>query len=316
VTQAPRSGDEAGDHGRGAFGGAAMPTGAAFDPGLIRRRVLGQVFAGACLLMTLLGVVVLTGLLVRVGMEGVPWLSVKFLTHFPSRLTPENSGIKNALYGTIWVIGLTAMFAVPVGIGAAVYLQEYARKTRLTRFIEINIANLAGVPSIVYGILGLAMFIRWMSLGRSVLAGALTLGLLVLPVIIIASREALLAVPRSIREAAFGLGATRWQTVRSHVLPAALPGIMTGLILALSRAIGEAAPLIMIGALSWVASTPDGLRSEFTALPIQIYNWCDEPEEVFQHLAAAGIIVLLGILLPMNAVAVGVRAWQQRRKHG
>ncbi len=288
--------------------------GTLFQPRLNRRRWMGRAFLALCLLLTLSAVVVLFGLLLRVTTEGASWLSVKFLTNFPSRLWPEKSGVKNALFGTIWVISLTAAVSVPVGVGAAIYLQEYARKTRLTRFIELNISNLAGVPSIVYGMLGLVVFIRWLSLGRSIIAGALTLSLLVLPVIIIASREALVAVPQSIREAAYGIGATRWQTIRAHVLPAAVPGIMTGVILALSRAIGEAAPLIMIGALSWIASTPDGLRSEFTALPIQIYNWCDEPEEVYRKLAAAGIIVLLGILLPMNALAVGVRAWHQRRK--
>ena len=285
-----------------------------FRPRLARRRLWGRGFTLLCLLMTLSGMVVLAGLLTRVAWEGLPFISLDFLRRFPSRLDPESSGVKNALFGTLWVILLTASISIPVGIGAAIYLQEYARKSRLTRFIELNIANLAGVPSIVYGILGLAVFIRWWSLGRSLIAGALTLSLLILPVIIIASREALVAVPQSLREAAYGVGATRWQTVRSHVLPAALPGIMTGVILALSRAIGEAAPLIMIGALAYVASVPDGLMSEFTALPIQIYNWCDEPEPVYRDLAAAGIIVLLGILLPMNAIAVGVRAWQQRKK--
>jgi phosphate transport system permease protein len=287
---------------------------ALFEPRLAHRRRVGRLFTALCLIMTLSGIVVLIGLLVRIAVVGLPHLSFQFLSNFPSRLNPEKSGIRNALYGTLWVISLTAVVSVPIGVGAAVYLQEYARKTRLTRFIELNIANLAGVPSIVYGILGLAVFIRWLSLGRSVIAGALTLSLLVLPVIIIASREAILAVPSTIREAAYGLGATRWQTVRAHVLPAAIPGIMTGVILALSRAIGEAAPLIMIGALSWITFTPEGLMSEFTALPIQIYNWCDDAELIYQELAATGIIVLLGILLPMNAIAVMVRAWHQRRK--
>jgi phosphate transport system permease protein len=222
--------------------------------------------------------------------------------------------VKSALFGTLWLIGLTAAVSIPIGLAAAIYLHEYAQKSRLTRFIELNIANLAGVPSIVYGILGLAVFIRLFDLGRSVIAGALTLSLLILPVVIIAGREALAAVPDSIRQAAFALGATRWQTVRSHVLPAALPGMMTGVILALSRAIGEAAPLIMIGALTFIAFVPDGPMDVFTAMPIQIYNWCDEPDAIFQELAGAGIIVLLGLLLPMNAVAVGIRAWHQRRK--
>jgi phosphate transport system permease protein len=201
-----------------------------------------------------------------------------------------------------------------VGVAAAIYLEEYAPDNRFTRLIQVNIANLAGVPSIVYGILGLAVFVRWLRFDRSVLAGALTLSLLIMPVIIIASREALLAVPQSIRHAAYALGATRWQTIRSHVLPAALPGIMTGVILAVSRAVGEAAPLLMIGALTYVAFVPEGPLDAFTALPIQIYDWCDRPQPEFHHLAAAGIIVLLGILLPMNAVAVALRAWHQRRR--
>lgn len=253
-------------------------------------------------------------LLVAVTLEGGKWLSLGFLRHYPSQLDPEHGGIKSALAGSIWVIGLTALFSVPVGISAAVYLHEYAGRNRFTRFIELNIANLAGVPSIVYGILGLTIFVRMCHFGRSVIAGALTLSLLVLPVVIIASREALAAVPDSLRQAAYALGATPWQTVRSHVLPAALPGILTGIILALSRAIGEAAPLLVLGALTYIRFVPDGLLSPFTALPIQIYNWADQPDQVFQELAAAGILVLLGILLPMNAIAVAIRAWNQRRK--
>ncbi len=284
-----------------------------YHPRLARSRRLGKLFAMMCGSMVVLAVVVLGVLLVSLVQQGGQWLSWDFLNRFPSRLYPEKAGVKSALFGTLWLIGSTAAFAVPIGMAAAVYLHEYAKKNRLTRFIELNIANLAGVPSIVYGILGLAVFIRMMDLGRSVLAGGLTLALLVLPVVIIAGREALAAVPDSIRQAAFGLGATRWQTVRSHVLPAALPGMMTGVILALSRAIGEAAPLIMIGALTFIAFVPEGPLDAFTAMPIQIYNWCDEPDAIFQELAGAGILVLLGMLLPMNAVAVGVRTWQQRR---
>ncbi|MFQ5472714.1 MAG: phosphate ABC transporter permease PstA [Dehalococcoidia bacterium] len=285
-----------------------------FDPRLARRRRLGVLFASACAGMVVLAIAVLGVLLVSVAQQGWRWLSWDFLTHFPSRLNPERAGVKSALFGTLWLIGLTAVVSVPTGMAAAIYLHEYARKNRLTRFIELNIANLAGVPSIVYGILGLAVFIRLLGLGRSIIAGALTLSLLIFPVVIITSREALAAVPDSIRQAAFGLGATRWQTVRAHVLPAALPGMMTGVILALSRAIGEAAPLIMIGALTFIAFVPDGPMDAFTALPIQIYNWCDQPDAIFHELAGAGILVLLGLLLPMNAVAVGIRAWHERRK--
>jgi phosphate transport system permease protein len=197
-------------------------------------------------------------------------------------------------------------------VGAAVYLEEYSKKTRFTRIIEINISNLAGVPSIVYGILGLAFFVRGLMLGRSLLAGALTLALLILPIIIISSQEAIRAVPGSIREASYALGATKWQTIRNHVLPAALPGILTGNILALSRAIGEAAPLIMIGALTFVAFTPQSPLDPFTALPIQIFNWASRPKTEFQSLAAAGILVLLFLLLAMNAAAIIIRNKYQR----
>ncbi len=285
-----------------------------FVPRIERRRRLGRLFAIGCGVLSLIGLAVLGILIVRVLWEGASWVTPNFLTRFPSVLSPESAGIKSALWGSIWLIVIVVLVAVPIGVAAAVYLEEYAPQNRLSRFIHLNINNLAGVPSIVYGILGLTVFVRWCRFDRSVLAGALTLSLLVLPVIIIASREALIAVPKSIRLAAYALGATRWQTVRSHVLPAALPGIMTGIILAVSRAIGEAAPLIMIGALTYVAFVPQGPLDAFTALPIQIYSWSDQPQPEFHHLAAAGIIVLLGILFPMNAIAIGVRAWHQRKK--
>lgn len=285
-----------------------------FEPRLAARRRWGALFQVVCILLTLMCLGALAVLIGTVAYEGGSLLSIDFLTRMPSQLMPETSGLKSALFGTIWLISLTALFSIPVGVSAAIYLHEYATRSRLTRLIELNIANLAGVPSIVYGILGLAIFIRVCNFGRSVLAGALTLSLLILPVVIISSREALVGVPDSIRKAAYGLGATRWQVVRSHVLPAAIPGMMTGVILALSRAIGEAAPLIMIGALTFITFVPAGPTDAFTALPIQIYNWCDEPEAIFQRLAAAGILVLLGILLPMNAVAVAIRAWHQRKK--
>jgi phosphate transport system permease protein len=285
-----------------------------FRPRLKLRRTVGAVFLGVCLCLTLLGVAVLSILLVRIFLQGRPWLSPHFLTSFPKVLTPEKAGIKSAIAGTVWLTGITALVAVPVGVGAAVYLEEYARRNRFTRFIQLNIANLAGVPSIVYGILGLAIFIRWCHLGRSVLAGALTMSLLILPVIVIASREALAAVPNSLRQAAFALGATRWQVIWHHVLPAALPGICTGIILALSRAVGEAAPLLIIGALTYVAFVPRGPLDEFTALPIQIYDWAGRPQQEFHGLAAAGIIVLLAVLLSMNALAVGIRIYHQRRQ--
>ncbi|MFQ5500916.1 MAG: phosphate ABC transporter permease PstA [Phycisphaerae bacterium] len=285
-----------------------------FNPRLARRRLLANLFAFAFLMITLIGVVVLAVLLASVAGKGWSWLSWKFLANPPSRLWPENAGLNSALFGTLWLIGITLVVCIPIGIGAAVYLEEFARDNRLTRLIRLNIANLAGVPSVVYGILGLAVFVRWLRFDRSVLSGGLTLSLLVLPVVIIASREALAAVPSAVRHAAYALGATRWQTVRAHVLPAALPGIITGLILAISRAVGETAPLIMLGGLTFCTAVPDGLYSDFTAMPIQIYNWLDEPQTEFHHLASAGIIVLLGVLLSMNALAIGIRAWKQRKR--
>ena len=285
-----------------------------FNPRLPRRRLVAGLFAGVFLTITLVGVAVLAVLILSVAREGWSWLSVKFLTNPPSRLWPENAGLKSALFGTLWLTGITIVVTIPIGVGGAVYLEEFARDNRLTRLIRLNIANLAGVPSVVYGILGLAVFVRWLRFDRSVLSGGLTLSLLVLPVVIIASREALAAVPSSIRNAAYALGATKWQTVRAHVLPAALPGIITGVILALSRAVGETAPLIMLGGLTFCTAVPDGPLSDFTAMPIQIYNWLDEPQPEFHHLAAAGIIVMLGVLLSMNALAIGIRAWKQRRR--
>lgn len=290
---------------------ASMP---AFMPRLARRRRRGRLFAAFCLLMTLVGGIFLIVLLAQVLAVGWPWISTRFFTAYPSVATPAQSGIRSAIFGTIWLIVLTTIMSVPVGIGAAVYLHEFAPRNRLTRFIHLNIVNLAGVPSIVYGILGLALFVRWMQLDRSVISGALTLSLLILPVIVIASREALAAVPDSIRQAAYALGATRWQTVRSHVLPAAMPGIMTGLILALSRAIGETAPLIMIGALTYVTFVPQSVLDHFTALPLQIHFWAEQPHPVFHKLAAATIIVLLAILLTMNAAAIGIRTWRQKTR--
>lgn len=275
---------------------------------LSARKRRGQIARALFLASTLLGVVLLGILLFRVSQDGIPWLSWDFLTRFPSRF-PHKAGIKSALWGSIWVISFTAMISMPVGVGAAIYLEEFAKKGRFSTIVDINIANLAGVPSIVYGLLGLALFVRGLKLDRSVLSGALTLSLLILPIIVIASREALRAVPGSIRHAAFALGATRWQAVRSHVLPSAMPGILTGVILALSRAIGETAPLIMIGALTYVAFTPQGPMDSFTTMPIQIFNWASRPQEEFHELAAAGIIVLLLMLLSMNAVAVAIRQY-------
>ena len=276
------------------------------------RRIKGRLFAIACALATLVGVVALGALLADVLIDGVGRLSLDFLGSFASRF-PERAGVKAALAGSVWILVLTTVIAFPLSVAAAIYLEEYARRTWFTRAIQVNIANLAGVPSIVYGILGLAFFVRGLGLGRSVLSGALTLSLLVMPVIIIAAQEAIRAVPYTIREAAYGLGATRWQVVRGQVLPMAMPGIMTGTILALSRAVGETAPLIMVGAVGFLAFTPKALTDSFTVLPLQIFNWISRPQEEFRALAAAGIIVLLTLLLSLNAVAIVLRNRYQSR---
>jgi phosphate transport system permease protein len=276
------------------------------------RRLIGRAFAIVCFIATVIGIVVLSVLLIDIFRDGVGALSWEFLQGFPSRFAAR-SGIKPALYGSIWTLVLTAAIAFPVGVGTAIWLEEYAPDNRFTRIIQMNIANLAGVPSIVYGILGLALFVRFFALGRSVLAGAFTLALLILPVVIIASQEAVKAVPNSIRLGAYALGATRWETIRFHVLPLAMPGIMTGTILALSRAIGEAAPLIMIGALAFVPFIPEGPLDEFTVIPIQIFNWVSKPQPAFHEVAAAGSIVLLIALLTLNAAAIVLRNRYSRK---
>jgi phosphate transport system permease protein len=273
------------------------------------QRTRGLMFKLLLLLSVSVGFVTLAALMIDVLVDGAPRLSLDFLTSFPSRISPENAGVESALVGTILLMIACAVFIVPVGVATAVYLEEYAnRESWLSRVIEVNIQNLAAVPSVVYGILGLAFIVRPpLELGRVVLAGSLTLGLLVLPVVIIAAREAIRAVPPSIREGSLALGATQWQTVRRQVLPAAVPGIATGVILALSRAIGETAPLIVVGAATFVAFNPSGLDSPFTALPIQIFNWISQPQEEFKLKAAAAILVLLAILLAMNSAAIYLR---------
>jgi phosphate transport system permease protein len=263
------------------------------------------------LLVLALALAALGALLYDVFSDGWSRLNWQFLTSFPSRRASE-AGIYAAIIGSAYVIVLTAALALPLGIAAAIYLEEYGTGGRLSRLIEVNIANLAGVPSIIYGLLGLGLFVRTLGLGRSVAAGAATLALLALPVVILSTREALRTVPKTIREGSYALGATKWQTIWHQVLPGALPGIMTGLILALSRAIGETAPLITIGALTYVPFAPDGLLSAFTVLPIQIYNWVSRPQAAFAENAAAGMIVLLGLLLVMNAVAIVLRDRYQK----
>jgi phosphate transport system permease protein len=279
---------------------------------LQRRKQRGRYFEWLALLAVLIGIVVLLTLLIDVFLDGLPWLRPELFTHFPSRF-PEKSGLRSALQGTLWLAVITAVLSFPIGVAAAIYLEEYARDNWFTRFIEINISNLAGVPSIIYGLLGLGLFVYGLNLGRSLLAGALTMTLLVLPTVIVSSREAIRAVPRSVRLAAFGLGATPWQTVRDHVLPYAMPGILTGTIFAMSRAIGETTPLITIGALTYIRCDLHGQLDLFTVLPIQIFNWISLPQKDFQQLAAAGIIVLLAVLLLLNTTAIILRIRLQKR---
>lgn len=280
-------------------------------PSLAIRRRQDKAFRALCTGMAWASVAILAVLLTDIFSDGLAWVDGQFLDNFASRF-PEKAGIKAALYGSVWLLGVVALFSIPFGVAAAVYLEEYANQNRVNRFIELNIANLAGVPSVVYGMLGLTVFVRWFSLDRSILAGGLTLSLLVLPVIIIASREAIRAVSPSLRQAAYGLGATRWQVVRDHVLPQAVPGIITGVILALSRALGETAPLIVVGALTYVAFVPEGPMDQFTALPIQIFNWASRPSVDFHGLAAGGIVVLLAVLFVMNGIAATIRFRSQK----
>jgi len=284
-----------------------------FAPNLSKRYTFDKIFKFLAWVATWVGLVVLAVLLIDVFIDGLPWFNWQFLTSFPSR-KPEQAGLLSALVGSIWLIVLTALFALPVGVASGIFLEEFSADTWYAKVIEINISNLAAVPSIIYGLLSLQVFVRMMEPitgGRTMLSGGLTLALLVVPIVIVATREALRAVPDSIRLAGYALGATRWQVVRDHVLPLAIPGIMTGTILALSRAIGETAPLIMIGALTFIAFLPplslEGLQTPFTALPIQTYNWISRPQQDFHDIAAAAIIVLLVVLLTMNAIAVLLR---------
>jgi phosphate transport system permease protein len=281
---------------------------------LTERRDLGpeRVFKAICLLAIGLPLFLLVALFGGALAQAWPRLGWDFLTSYPSR-SAALAGVLPALAGSAYLMVLTALMAIPVGLGAALFLEEYARPGKVTSLIELNISNLAGVPSIIYGLLGLEVFVRVMSLGRSLLAGAATLALLLLPMVIMASREALRTVPRSLREACFALGADRWQTLRRVVLPMCLPGVLTGIILSLARAIGETAPLITIGSLTYVAFVPDSPSSPFTALPIQIFNWVSRPQPAFHVNAAAGIVVLLLLMLLMNGAAIWLRKRLQRR---
>jgi phosphate transport system permease protein len=279
------------------------------------RRSLDVAFQAVSLLVLLLALAALAALIVDVVRDGAGRLSWDFINGYPSRRASQ-AGIFPALAGSIVVILLTAVLALPIGVAAAIYLEEYGRRNFVSRAIEINITNLAAVPSIIYGLLGLGVFVRLMGMGRSVLAGAATLALLALPVVILSTREALRAVPGSIREGSYALGATKWQTIWHQVLPVATPGILTGLILSLSRAIGETAPLITMGALTYVSFAPDSIWSSFTVLPIQIFNWVSRPQRDFHANAAAGILLLMALLLTMNGLAIWLRDRYQKKVRG
>lgn len=322
-----------------------------YERRLVWRHRLGFLFEWACRLTTFLALGILAVLLLSIARQAMGWLNWGFLTRSNSYL-PHEAGILSGLVGSIWLVTLTALMAVPMGVGAAVYLEEYAKPTRLTKFIQLNISNLAGVPSIVYGILGFTVFVRMfglrdrpekfvcslgfaeftfeLPLGRVVLSGACTLTLLSLPVVIIAAQEALRAVPASLRHASLALGATKWQTIRYQVLPAALPGILTGVILSLSRAIGETAPLAVLGAAAQLSFVPGRIKGvgdaiqnpgkvlqapfdQFTAIPLQIYGWISDPKSDFEHVATAGIMVLLIVLLLMNGTAILIRQRFQKK---
>lgn len=274
---------------------------------LTKNKVLKWVFF-AC---TLIGLIVLAALLIDTLIKGVPYLKPSFFTNFSSSM-PSMAGIKGALVGTLWLMITIIPISIILGVGTAIYLEEYAKDNAFTSFVKISISNLAGVPSVVFVLLGLTIFVRGMgieslSLGKSVIAAALTMSLLILPVIIVSSQEAIRAVPKSVREASYGLGGNKWQTIYKIVLPAALPGILTGFILSLSRALGETAPLILIGIPTILLRLPTGIFDMFQAMPIQIYNWAKMPQEAFQHVASAGIIVLLVLLLAMNGLAIFLR---------
>jgi len=270
------------------------------------RLMLNNVFKGLFFLATFFGILVLAILVMRIVSQGASYLDWDFLNNYASR-KPEEAGIKAAISGTVWIMAIIAPLSLLLGVGTAVYLEEYAPDNKFTHFIELNISNLSGVPSIVFGLLGLTVFVRLLEMGRSVLAGGLTMSLMILPVIVVSSQEAIRAIPREQYEASYAMGATKWQTTRTVVLPAAVPGILTGSILALSRAVGETASLLMIGAMTFIAYVPESIWSGFTAMPIQIFNWAGRPQEEFQAVAAAGSIVLMLMLVIMNSLAIYIR---------
>ncbi|KGR87844.1 MULTISPECIES: phosphate ABC transporter permease PstA [Lysinibacillus] len=279
---------------------------------MTKRITANKVWKTLFFLATTFALVTLAVLLYRIVTQGIDYLNIDFLTNFASRFA-DKAGIKAALIGSLWLMAVVAPVSIILGVGTAIYLEEYAKKNKINDFIRMNISNLAGVPSIVFGLLGLTIFVRMMGLGKSILAAGFTMSLLILPVIIVAAQEAIRAVPNEQREASYGMGATKWQTILRVVLPAAIPGILTGSILALSRAIGETAPLVVIGIPVILQFLPNGLLSQFTALPMQIYDWAKRPQEAFQYVAAAGILVLMTVLLLMNSIAIYIRNKFQKR---
>ena len=276
------------------------------------RLTINMVFKFFFLLTTLFALLALGILFYRIISQGAGYITPEFFQNYGSRF-PEKAGIKAALVGSIWLMVVVAPVSLILGVGTAIYLEEYAKKNRWNDFIRMNISNLAGVPSVVFGLLGLTIFVRALALGNSVLAAGFTMSLLILPVIIVASQEAIRSVPSEVREASYGMGATKWQTIIKIVLPSAIPGVLTGAILALSRAVGETAPLVVIGVPVIIHFLPDGPLSQFTALPMQIYEWAKRPQVDFQYVAAAGILVLMIFLLFMNAIAVFIRNKFQKR---
>ncbi|MEX1141327.1 MAG: phosphate ABC transporter permease PstA [Thermoleophilaceae bacterium] len=311
------AGDRAPDTARARLAVAGARAGTAATLGRTDRgeRARGLIFLALLVLAVTFALTGLGALLVWAGIEGAPRLSLELFTAGPSSLSPETAGYRTAILGTLYVIGGVILLIVPIGVGAAIYLEEYAdRRHWWNRFVELNVQNLAGVPSIVYGILGLAFIVRGpASFGFVAAAGSATLALLVLPTVILASREAIRAVPSSVREGALALGATQWQTIRRQVLPAAIPGVLTGVILAVARAIGEAAPLLLVGAVTFVTVDPSFFEGGYSTLPVQIFNYATRPQEVFQVLAAAGVIVMLVVLLAMNSFAIWLRNRYERQ---
>jgi phosphate transport system permease protein len=279
------------------------------------RRMKNNIFHGIVFAAALIGVLVLGILLFDIISSGISWINGDFFTNYTSRI-PSRAGIRAPLLGSLWIIGLTAVIAIPVGIGTAIYLEEYTEKSKLKSLIQLNISNLAGVPSIVYGILGLGAFVVFLGLGRSIISGALTLSLLILPVIIVSSQEALKSVPKDLKAAGYALGLSKWQVITGVTLPYAMPSVLTGNILAISRALGETAPLLMIGAVSFIAFSPSSITDSFSILPMQIYNWTSRPQEDFHSLAAAAIIVLITILFVTNGIAIFLRNKYEDRLKG